>query len=177
MRRSGLFLIELILALLFFSVTSAVCMQIFGTSAVMVEQKEDRDAAVDASVNAAECLKAAGGDLAGAAKLLEAAALLGNGAAVSDGVLTQPCGDALTLTVAVTREERNAVFCTADVTDEAGKLVHSMEISARKKSFPSTKIRHCTRYLNPPIRRCAFCAGKPFTREIGLPMTTFSSGT
>ena len=128
MRRSGLFLIELILALLFFSVTSAVCMQIFGTSAVMVEQKEDRDAAVDASVNAAECLKAAGGDLAGAAKLL------GSGAAVSDGVLTQPCGDALTLTVAVTREERNAVFCTADVTDEAGKLVHSMEISALKKT-------------------------------------------
>ena len=128
MRRSGLFLIELVLALLFFSITSAVCMQIFGASAVMTRKKANRDAAVDASVCAAECLKAAGGDLE------KTAELLGNGAVCENGILTQPCGEALTITVSVSDVNDAAVFCTADVTDEKGDIVHTMEIAALKQA-------------------------------------------
>ena len=128
MRRSGLFLIELLLALLFFSVTSAVCMKIFGTSAVLTREKRDRDAAVKASVCAAECLKAADGDLE------KTAELLGGAAVYENGVLTQPCGEALTLTLAVKNEKDTVVFCTADVKDEKGDTVHTMEIAALKQT-------------------------------------------
>lgn len=127
MRRSGLFLIELLLALLFFSVTSAVCMKIFGTSAVLTRQKRDRDAAVKASVCAAECLKAADGDLEKTEELLGGAAVFEN------GVLTQPCGDALTLRVTVKEQDTEYVICTVLVTDADGDTVHTMDITALKE--------------------------------------------
>lgn len=128
MRRSGMFLIELLLALLFFSITAAVCMRIFGASAVMTRKNAARDAALDISVCAAECLKAAGGDLEIAAELL------GGDAVYENGVLTQPCGEAMTITVAVVNENDTAVFCTADVKDEKGAIVHTMEIAALKQT-------------------------------------------
>ena len=127
MRRSGLFLIELLLALLFFSVTSAVCMKIFGTSAVLTRQKRDRDAAVKTSVCAAECLKAADGDLE------KTAELLGGAAVYENGVLTQPCGDALTLRVTVKEQDTEYVICTVSVTVADGDTVHTMEITALKE--------------------------------------------
>ena len=127
MRRSGLFLIELLLALLFFSVTSAVCMKIFGMSAVLTRQKRDRDAAVKASVCAAECLKAADGDLE------KTEELLGCDAVFENGVLTQPCGDALTLRVTVKEQDTEYVICTVLVTDADGDTVHTMDITALKE--------------------------------------------
>ena len=127
MRRSGLFMIELLLALLFFSVTSAVCMKIFGTSAVLTREKKDRDAAVKASVCAAECLKAADGDLE------KTEELLGCDAVFENGVLTQPCGDALTLRVTVKEQDAEYVICTVSVTDADGGTVHTMDITALKE--------------------------------------------
>lgn len=127
MRRSGLFLIELVLALLFFSLTSAVCMEIFGTSAVLSRQQKNRDAAIEASVCAAECLKVSGGDLRKTAEALR------NGAEYEEGIgIRQPCGDDLMLNVTLIEDNAEYVVCTLLVTDAEGKSVHTMEVSALK---------------------------------------------
>lgn len=125
MRRSGLFLIELLLALLFFSLTSAVCMKVFGTSALLTREKKDQDAAAEASVCAAECLKSCEGDLERTAELL------GNDAEYrEDTGVTLPCGEELTLHITQKEKTDEYVICTVYVTDADGAEVHTMDISA-----------------------------------------------
>lgn len=58
-RSSSLFLMELILAILFFSVASAVCVQIFVKSHLMSRQSEALNHAVTECTNAAELFFAA----------------------------------------------------------------------------------------------------------------------
>ena len=66
-RNSGPVLLEIVIMLLFFSVSVAVCMRIFAVSCSISERKTDIDRAVILAQNVAEALKAANGDTESAA--------------------------------------------------------------------------------------------------------------
>lgn len=61
---------ELILVILFFSVSAAICMRVFAYAKLAAARSEDLSYAVAKVASAAECFKAAGGDLAEVAGIL-----------------------------------------------------------------------------------------------------------
>ena len=67
--KSGLFAIELLIAVGIFSLCAAICMGLFVHSEVMSQEAADLNRAVSAARSAAECYKAAGGDLEKTAEL------------------------------------------------------------------------------------------------------------
>ena len=56
-KRSSLFLLELIIAILFFCLASAVCVRFFVRSHVMEQETTELNLAVDQAVSAAEILR------------------------------------------------------------------------------------------------------------------------
>ena len=80
--KSSLFLLELIIAILFFSVASALCVQLFVKSHQMSVKSSDLNHAVLVAQSAADVYKAAGSDPA------ETARLLGGLAETSGGTVT-----------------------------------------------------------------------------------------
>lgn len=73
--KSGLFAIELLIAVGIFSLCAAICMGLFVRSEVMSQDAADLNRAVGAARSAAECYKAAGGDLEKTARLTGGEAL------------------------------------------------------------------------------------------------------
>lgn len=72
-RQSGsLMLIELLLAIMFFAVCAAICLQIFVTARNAGERSSQLNNAVIQAQNAAECWKASGGSMTETAALLDA---------------------------------------------------------------------------------------------------------
>lgn len=67
--RSGLFAIELLIAVGVFSLCAAICVGLFVRAELMSRHSDDLNRAVTAARGAAECYKAAGGDLARTAEL------------------------------------------------------------------------------------------------------------
>lgn len=67
--KSGLFAIELLIAVGIFSLCAAVCVGLFVRSEIISQDSADLNQAVTAARGAAECFKAAGGDLERAAEL------------------------------------------------------------------------------------------------------------
>lgn len=67
--RSGLFAIELLIAVGVFSLCAAICVGLFVRSEIMSQDSADLTRAVSEAKNAAECFKAAGGSLKEAAEL------------------------------------------------------------------------------------------------------------
>ena len=67
--RSGLFAIELLIAVGIFSLCAAICVGLFVRSEIMSQDSADLDRAVTEARSAAECFKAAGGDLEETARL------------------------------------------------------------------------------------------------------------
>ena len=79
--RSALFLMELIFAILFFAIASAVCVQLFVRAHLTSRDTQDLNQAMAGAQSAAAVLQAEQGDLAAASVLLE-------GSQMEDGVLT-----------------------------------------------------------------------------------------
>lgn len=79
--RSGLFLIELIAAIGLFALASAVCVQLFAQAHLISEESRNLSQAMLRAQSAAECFKAAAGDLE------HAFALLGEGDLTDEGAL------------------------------------------------------------------------------------------
>ena len=77
--RSGLFAIELLIAVGVFSLCAAICVGLFVRSEISSQDSADLNQAVTAARSASECFKAAGGDLQRTAEL--------TGGEVSNGVL------------------------------------------------------------------------------------------
>lgn len=77
--KSGLFAIELLIAVGVFSLCAAICVGLFVRSEIISQDSADLNRAVTAARSAAECFKAAGGDLQRTAEL--------TGGEVSNGVL------------------------------------------------------------------------------------------
>ena len=69
---NGLLLIELFIALMFFSLAAAICLQIFIGAHNFSEDASNKSRAAIESQNIAECFKAADGDIDELAKLLGA---------------------------------------------------------------------------------------------------------
>lgn len=69
--KSGLFLMEMIIVILFFSICSAVCVSIFAKARIMADDSRDLNNAVIRSSNIAEVYKAASGELSKTAWLLK----------------------------------------------------------------------------------------------------------
>lgn len=67
--RSGLFAIELLIAVGIFSLCAAICVGLFVRAEVMSRHSADLNQAVTQARSAAECYKAAGGDLERTAEL------------------------------------------------------------------------------------------------------------
>ena len=67
--RSGLFAIELLIAVGVFSLCAAICVGLFVRSEVMSQDSADLNHAVSEARSAADCFKAAGGDLERTAEL------------------------------------------------------------------------------------------------------------
>ena len=76
--RSGLFAIELLIAVGIFSLCAAICVGLFVRSEVMSQNSADLNRAVGEARSAAECFKAAGGDLQKTADLTGGGVLEGN---------------------------------------------------------------------------------------------------
>jgi len=72
---SGLFLIEMIIAIGFFSLACAVCVQLFVKGHLMSVESNDISRSVIYAQNAAEAFKATDGDINDTAKLLGATAM------------------------------------------------------------------------------------------------------
>lgn len=76
--RSALFLMELILAILFFAAASAVCVQLFVRANLISRNTQDLNQAMAGAQSAAAALQAKEGDLAACGDLLEGAAMEGD---------------------------------------------------------------------------------------------------
>ena len=95
--RSGLFAIELLIAVGIFSLCAAICVGMFVRAEVMSRDSADLNRAVTEARNAGECFKAAGGDL-------EETARLTGGELAGDMLLLRYDG-AFELTLAPVRED------------------------------------------------------------------------
>lgn len=70
--RSGLFLMEMIWVILFFSFSAAICLQLFSYSSRKAEDAENLSYATLAARSAAACYQATGGDLSRVGEILSA---------------------------------------------------------------------------------------------------------
>ena len=68
--KTGLFLIELIIALLLFAFCAAICMQVFASARQKAQDSEALSHSVFLATSAAECYKATNGDMKKVAGLL-----------------------------------------------------------------------------------------------------------
>lgn len=78
--RSGLFLLELIIAITFFAVSGAVCVKIFAGAHIISQQSHNLNMAINYAQSAAECYKYANGDIAVLADIMPDARLVGQSA-------------------------------------------------------------------------------------------------
>ncbi len=69
--KSGLFLMEMIIVILFFSICAAICVNVFAKARVISDSSRDLNNAAIRSSNIAEVYKAADGDMQKTAQLLE----------------------------------------------------------------------------------------------------------
>jgi type II secretory pathway pseudopilin PulG len=124
MRRSGLFLIELVIVILFFAVSCTICVRIFAAAKLFSDRARRLDTAVAAAQNAAELYKNSGGSLAQTAGLL--------GAELSGGTATLDAGDGLTLVMADagTADDNPATYCEIKVIDPEGETVFGITAAA-----------------------------------------------
>lgn len=130
-RRSSLFLMELMAAILLFSLASAVCIQVFVKAHQVSERAEQLNEAVTLCSDAAELIRAA--DSAEDAEKLICAEL-GAGEIQNDTVRAV-LDDSNILSVKFVPE---AGLCTADIEylDAEGKSVYSLQL---KRFFPGVR--------------------------------------
>ena len=141
-RASGLFLTELILAILFFSVAGAVCLQVFAKSHRMSRDARRLELAVSECSSAAELLEASG-DEAEALSLLRERYPLAESS--SDGLVllfdreNQPCGESdadLVISIRLSTHERlltaRLTACRAGDTEN----IYALELSHHLQRRP-----------------------------------------
>ena len=69
--KSGLFLMEMIIVILFFSICSAICISVFAKARTTADHSNDLNNAVVRAISAGEVYKAAAGNLPETQKLLD----------------------------------------------------------------------------------------------------------
>ncbi len=76
--KSNLFLIELIIAVLFFSLAAAVCIQMFALGHSINKSNEEKEHAIVSCISLAEAFEAADGDAGAAAEYFPESQMTGN---------------------------------------------------------------------------------------------------
>lgn len=121
--RTGMFLAELIIVLLFFAISAAVCMKLFTFAYITTEHSSDISHAVSAAQNTAECFKASEGDVLQTARLL--------GAAVQNNRISYQPDDYISLTLeAVPDTDSASVSGNIKVTGKNNKLLFELDVIA-----------------------------------------------
>lgn len=128
LNKPRLFLLELLVNLLFFSVCCAVCLALFGRSSALSRESAALSRATFAAESAAESWKAENGDLDAVAALL--------GGAVREGAVVT-CYDAdwhaadagiYSLTLRPDEGEENLRIATIEVDGADGKKIYSLTV-------------------------------------------------
>lgn len=128
---TGLFMIELVMAVGIFALCAAVCVGLFVRAETLSRGSADRDQAVAAARSASEAFRARGGDLEAAAQVLE-------GARIADGSLVvgydeswraTASGAVYTLTLAPVEAEGYALAAVT-VTGGDGETLAAWEVAA-----------------------------------------------
>lgn len=121
--RTGLFLIELVIIIMFFAISATVCMKLFAFAYTMTEYSSDISHAATAAQNTAECFKAAEGDMVKTAELL--------GAVFENNKLLYNPDDDIKLTLITdTNKSDVSVNGIISVADKNNKIIFEMEIIA-----------------------------------------------
>lgn len=124
--RTGLFLAELTVVILFFALSAAVCMKLFAYAYITTQQASDISHAVSAAQNAAECFKASEGDVIQTARLL--------GAAAQNSRLSYQPGGNIRLTLDADPDTNSAfVSGKIKVTDNKNELLFELDIIALRE--------------------------------------------
>ncbi|MCL1982293.1 MAG: hypothetical protein FWG53_04275 [Clostridiales bacterium] len=133
---SGMFLTELILAILIFAVASAICLRIFVAAHQISSESSRLNHAVSSAQDCAECFKASGGDLQDTAALL-GGALAGGGSAVevrfdSDWRILPESEPSFFYTASIERlpEKNGCIDANVTVADANGTVIFAIPVSA-----------------------------------------------
>ena len=127
--KAGLFLIELIIVIAFFSFASAICMRLFVYSHIIGDKSENLNMALNASQSVAECFRTTGGDKEHILELLPGSAPNGD-----DQLIIiydkqwQPSSDGDFLLLL--QIEHNGPMATGNITvmDAAGDELHTLVV-------------------------------------------------
>ena len=120
--RSGLFAIELLIAVGIFTLCAAICVGLFVRAEVISQDSADLDRAVREARSAAECFKAAGGDM-------EETARLTGGALAGEELLLRLDGD-LELTLTSAREDGYKTAVVSVKRNDTGENILMWDIAA-----------------------------------------------
>ena len=125
--KSGLFLMEMIIAILFFSICSAVCIKVFAGAAAMADESRTLNKAVVQAANAAELYKAADGALDELARLMDET---GGGQvrieAIDDESLTAAYGDMI---ITLEKKSSGVAEISVEASDDTG-IIYSLQVRA-----------------------------------------------
>ena len=120
--KSGLYMIELLIAVGVFTFCAAVCVGLFVRSERMSRDSADLTRAVGEARNVSECFKAAGGDLARTAELC--------GGTVEGDVLTVSCNETGDFRVLLTARVENGCPTGALAVRKQGNELLSWTVAA-----------------------------------------------
>ena len=122
---SGIFLMEILLALLIFALTSAVCLQVFVTAHRIAAESDSLNRAVVAAQNVAECFKASNGDLSETARLIT-----GEDVKLKDVESFGVTYDDYSFEIKKLAGSGGLVEGEVSISDSSGKLIFSVPVTA-----------------------------------------------
>lgn len=128
MSKSALFLMELLIVILFFSLTAAICMQIFSQAKITADKASELSAAITEAQNAAELYKANGGNLVLTAKMYDYEL---KDLSITD--ITFDVKDGLKLKIDQDTDQSGASYyksCTITVCSGTGKVIYKLSVNA-----------------------------------------------
>ncbi|MDE5910576.1 MAG: hypothetical protein K2H52_17875 [Lachnospiraceae bacterium] len=128
--KSGLFLMEMILSVLFFSLSSAVCVQLFVKSHLISQQSVDLNCAVEHCQNVAEAFYGCNGNLDDMMLLFESSHQ--DASDKSSYFLDEP-----PYTISVTVQEKDNMLICSIVAYKSSDIIYNLEVNLfPKKEVP-----------------------------------------
>lgn len=128
--RSSLFLIELIISILFFSVGSAVCIQAFAQARLMSRAAEDLSFASARVSGAASVIRYTDGTLESVQKYLPSAAQIDGGYQICYDRDQQPCAEEEAAYILSIHTEQEGIRTDAHLvmSDEDGETIYELSL-------------------------------------------------
>ena len=127
--KSSLFLIELIIAILFFTVASGICIQLFSKSFLLSQSSKNLSTASRLVSNTAEVLESCGGSLEEVQSLFPESVADGDSIRFYYNASWEKCNEAdgnFTLIATVTGDTEKSVSISSYETEKPEKLIYSL---------------------------------------------------